>query len=175
MYMKKYNTVLAGLMCIALGACSTTERSAMNPPQTGEGYSETVGTAGASTDSSGSSLGASSSMGASGSSTGSSADTSGGGMGQSATMGSYGVVQAVEMIPRSQAAGAGAYSSGTGAYSGSNQSGGSGTATGASGDMVYRLTLRLDDGTVKSVTQESQPSIQAGDRARLANGIVQRY
>lgn len=165
MYMKKYNTVLAGLMCIALGACGTTERSAMNPPTTGEGYSET---AGASTDSSGSSSDTSGSMGASGSSTGSSAGTSGGGaMGQSATMSSYGVVQAVEMIPRSQAAG-------SGAYSGSNQSGGSGTATGASGDMVYRLTLRLDDGTVRSVTQESQPSIQAGDRVRLANGIMQR-
>jgi hypothetical protein len=165
MYIKKYNTALAGLMCVALGACSTMERSAMDSPSTGEGYSEAAGTGGA--------AGASSTMGASESASGfyaSSADRSASGaMGQSAAMSWVGVVQAVEMIPRSQATG-----SGTGTYSASKQSGGSGMATGASGDMVYRLTLRLDDGTIRSVTQEAQPSIQAGDRARLVNGMLQR-
>lgn len=82
----------------------------------------------------------------------------------------YGVVQAIDPVPRSQTMAvdsAGAMPP---------TSGGSGTAAtgGAGSDMVYRVTVRLDDGTMKAVTQETTPTYQIGDRVRLASGTIQR-
>ena len=89
-------------------------------------------------------------------------------------MTSYGVIQSIDAMPREQAFGtAGAATmGGMGA-----QSGGSGAMTGggAPGDMVYRLTLRMDDGSTRAVIQESRPGFQTGDRVRMPSSMLQRY
>jgi outer membrane lipoprotein SlyB len=47
-------------------------------------------------------------------------------------------------------------------------------ATGSSGggDRVYRITLRMDDGSTRVVTQESTPDYRAGDRVNLSSGMI---
>ncbi|WP_051781149.1 hypothetical protein [Janthinobacterium agaricidamnosum] len=98
-------------------------------------------------------------------STSSATDT---GLSSASTM--YGVVATIDNVPRSQA---GDMTSSSGA----TQSGTSGTSgsTGSANDMVYRINVRLDDGSSRSVYQETQPSYQIGDRVRLSNGALQRY
>lgn len=49
-----------------------------------------------------------------------------------------------------------------------------GGSMGSPTDKVYRVTLRLDDGTIQTVLAESMPGYKAGDRVRYANGMVQR-
>lgn len=56
--------------------------------------------------------------------------------------------------------------------------GGSGTA-GATGssmgdDKVYRVTLRMDDGTTRVVTQEKAPTYRTGDRVNMMDGVISR-
>jgi outer membrane lipoprotein SlyB len=52
--------------------------------------------------------------------------------------------------------------------------GGSGSgATGSSSDKVYRVTLRMDDGSTRVVTQETTPSYRSGDRVNLTGGVIQ--
>jgi hypothetical protein len=211
---KKYNTLLAGIMCIALSACGTTDRSSVvgaNEINSGELYGETAGgiglvtgpaiagsrPAGSSSMSgtsrssgmSGSSemsgdSGASSATGMSGASDtygsqGAAASATAPGMASAGTdtsqaaMTSYGVIQSIDAMPREQAFGtAGATMGGMSA-----QSGGSGamTGSGAPGDMVYRLTLRMDDGSTRAVIQESRPGFQTGDRVRMPSSMLQRY
>ncbi len=130
------NTVLAGLMCIALAACSTTDSGTS---MSGESYgSSATGT------------------------------TS-----QSTAMATPGVVVLIETIPRGQAGTMDNPASGT-----TSQSGTSGTAgvTGSSSDVAYRITVRLDDGTTRVMTQQAAPSFQTGDRVRMgSDGVLQRY
>lgn len=203
---KKYNTLLAGLMCIALSACGTTDRSSVvgaNEINSGELYGETAGgvglvtgpaIAGSRPSGSSSMYGTSRSSGTSGSaetagasgtsdtygSQGASASATAPGMSSGGTdmsqsaMTSYGVIQSIDAMPREQAFGtAGATMGG----SMSAQSGGSGamTGSGAPGDMVYRLTLRMDDGSTRAVIQESRPGFQTGDRVRMPSSMLQRY
>jgi outer membrane lipoprotein SlyB len=40
------------------------------------------------------------------------------------------------------------------------------------GDRVYRITLRMDDGSTRIVTQETTPDFRAGDRVNLASGGI---
>jgi hypothetical protein len=201
---KKYNMLLAGLMCLGLGACSTSpDRINASTINSGELYGETAGgvgmvtgpaMAGASASgSSGSSAmdssragssgastyGGTSSSGAygSGSSSGGAAMNSGASSGgsssadvQSPGMTSYGVIHSIDAIPRTQAFGSAASMGGVGAQSGS-----SGAMTGSSSDMVYRVTLRMDDGSTRAVIQETRPSFQTGDRVRMASNLLQRY
>lgn len=105
----------------------------------------------------------------------------------------YGVVQGIDLVPR-QSAGVGA---GTiagavvGGVIGNQIGGGTGrtaaTIAGAAGGAVagramennaqsevYRITLRMDDGTSQTLIQETQPSLRIGDRIRLVNGVVER-
>ena len=51
-----------------------------------------------------------------------------------------------------------------------------GGTTGAtmSGDRVYRITLRTDDGRTQVITQEGAPTFSTGDRVRLSSGVIQR-
>ena len=137
----KTYTLMAGLMCLALGACTSTDRNM------GSSGGEKYGSA--------------------------ATDTS-----PSQAMTAYGVVQAIDMVPRSQLSSSGASASQSDSMaSGSmaSQSGSSGTAGSASSsNMVYRITLRLDDGSSRAVMQETQPSVQIGDRVRVANGRLQR-
>jgi hypothetical protein len=192
---KKYNMLLAGLMCLGLGACSTSpDRNTANTINSGELYGETAGGVGMVTgpamagsvpagssgssgmDTSSTRSGTSSAYG-SGTSSGGAAMTSGASSGgsssadvQSPGMTSYGVIHSIDAIPRTQAFGSAAATGGVG-----GQSGGSGAMTGGSSDMVYRVTLRMDDGSTRAVIQESRPSFQTGDRVRMASNLLQRY
>ena len=40
---------------------------------------------------------------------------------------------------------------------------------GAGGQTVYRVTVRLDDGRVATVTQRNPNNLRVGDRAMVAN------
>ena len=61
--------------------------------------------------------------------------------------------------------------------SGEAQTGSSGTAgtTAGSAGNMYRVTLRLDDGSTRAIMQNSAPTYQTGDRVKMVNGLVQRY
>jgi hypothetical protein len=75
-----------------------------------------------------------------------------------------GVVQTIDQITRQDAMAMGLA---TGAAA-------AGGAMGSPTDKVYRVTLRMDDGTTQTVLAESMPSYRSGDRVRYANGTVQR-
>jgi hypothetical protein len=75
-----------------------------------------------------------------------------------------GVVQTIDQITRQDATSMG-LSAGAAAAGGS---------MGSPTDKVYRVTLRLDDGTTQTVVSESMPSYKTGDRVRYANGSVTR-
>jgi hypothetical protein len=226
---KKYNTLLAGLMCIALSACGTMDRGSVvdaGEIRSGELYGETAGNvglvtgpaiAGSRPSGSSSMSGTSSASGMSGSSempgaaeasgasgTSDSYGTSGSAgmpgpssssgesaasdtaspaaspsmssgsadMSQSSAMTSYGVIQSIDALPRTEAFGPTA-----GAPMAGSTSGGSGamTGSGAPGDMVYRVTMRMDDGSTRALIQESRPGFQTGDRVRMASNMLQRY
>ena len=117
-------------------------------------------------------------------------------LGTSSTLTGYGVVQAIDLVPR-DSTGSSGVDLGTvgGALAGGllgNQVGSgrgqtaatiAGAAGGAlvgrqleqnmrNGQQVYRITLRMDDGSLQSVTQGSQPAMRIGDRVRVVNGVV---
>jgi len=77
---------------------------------------------------------------------------------------SYGMVQAIDQMQR-QDVGVGMV--------GAAAAGG--TTSGMPTDKVYRVTVRLDDGTMQTVVLESSPSYKIGDRVRYSNGTVQAY
>lgn len=76
---------------------------------------------------------------------------------------SYGVVQAIDQMQR-QDVGAG--------LAGAAAAGGS---VGLPTDKVYRVTVRLDDGTTQMAVADSMPSYKIGDRVRYNNGMVSSY
>jgi outer membrane lipoprotein SlyB len=73
---------------------------------------------------------------------------------------SSGVVQAIDQLQR-QDVGVGML--------------GAAAAGGMPSDKVYRITMRLDDGSTQVVVVESAPSVKIGDRIRYSNGAVQPY
>ncbi|WP_229212268.1 hypothetical protein [Duganella sp. HH105] len=75
----------------------------------------------------------------------------------------YGVVQAIDQMQR-QDVGAG--------LAGAAAAGGS---VGLPTDKVYRVTVRLDDGSTQMVVADSMPSYKIGDRVRYNNGMVSSY
>ncbi|MGK5044878.1 hypothetical protein ACQ4WP_03120 [Janthinobacterium sp. GB4P2] len=54
-------------------------------------------------------------------------------------------------------------------------SGTAGSTSGAAGNMLYRITLRLDDGTPRTFMQNTQPVFQIGDRVNVQKGVMRRY
>lgn len=78
------------------------------------------------------------------------------------------MVQQIERVAR-QDAGVGVGSVGGAAVGGNALSGSS------ANDQVYRITVHLDDGTTRVMTQEMAPTFSTGDRIRIANGMIQRY
>ena len=80
-------------------------------------------------------------------------------------------VSKIEVVPR-QTSG----TAGTGGTVGSTGSAGStGTSGGTmTGERVYRITLKMDDGATQVVTQETAPSFATGDRVRMSGGAIQR-
>ncbi|MEG1114498.1 MAG: hypothetical protein RSE46_05670, partial [Janthinobacterium sp.] len=75
--------------------------------------------------------------------------------------------QSIETVPRSMDQGSADMQAGT--------SGTAGTTSGAAGNMLYRVTLRLDDGTTRTFVQNTQPAFQIGERVTVQNGVMQRY
>lgn len=158
------NTLLASL-CLGLGACaSDTSTSRSDTSGTGSSYG---GSAGTSSGASGSSAGTS----GSGSTTGGSGMTGASGMmgasGSAASQSWIGTVQSIEPMTR-QDAGIGIGSAGAAA------AGGTLGTQGAPTDRVYRVTLRLEDGTSQMVTVDTQPTYATGDRVRYSNGMLQK-
>lgn len=109
----------------------------------------------------------------------------------------YGIVQAIDMVPRESARGigigtvAGAVVGGVlGNQVGSGTGRTAATVAGVAGGalaghaienrtqgqaaQVYRVTLRMDDGTLQNLIQESAPTLRIGDRVRISNGVIER-
>ena len=174
----KKTMALAGLLC-TLAACSSTQTdSAGMNGRSGESYSNAAGTGGTGTGTGSGSGTSSSTM----SDTSAGANTASSGAGSADTRTSTAnnamnmdgsqtgvtissaTVQSIESVPR-----------GVDQGSGDMQAGSSGTAGRTSGSMQYRVTLRLDDGSLRTLMQNSQPSYQIGDHVKVVNGLLQRY
>ena len=103
-----------------------------------------------------------------------------------------GTIQSVEQVPRQQGLGLGTLAgAAVGGVLGTQVGGGSGrtvtTAAGAAGgayvgheiekrrragDQIYKVTIRMDDGTTQSFAQEAAPSVKQGDRVMITNGVL---
>jgi outer membrane lipoprotein SlyB len=80
-------------------------------------------------------------------------------------------VAAIEVMPQSSSAAAeGDTSAGASAAMGSSSGGSTGSS---SADQVYRVSLRMDDGSTQVVTQQTMPDFRTGDRVSLAGGAIQ--
>ncbi|WP_432382363.1 hypothetical protein [Duganella sp. P38] len=161
--MKKTTLCTMALCMLALTACA--DRMNNGSPG-GSAYAS-----GSSGNSSGGASGsAGSGGGASAGSTGSAASRAGAMTGaytpsQQAQSG-YGVVQAIDQMQRQDVGVSAMGAMGAAAAGGS---------TGAPTDKVYRVTVRMDDGSSQLVVVESAPSYKAGDRVRYSNGTVIAY
>lgn len=75
------------------------------------------------------------------------------------------VVMNIETVSRSSAM------AGTG--TGATTSGTSGMGrTGTESDRIYRITVRMDDGTSRTLMQERAPSFRPGDRVTVSNDMI---
>lgn len=103
-----------------------------------------------------------------------------------------GTIQSIERIPRQQGLGLGTLAgAAVGGVIGHQVGGGSGrtvtTAAGAAGgayvgheiekrrranDQIYKVTIRMDDGSTQSFAQEAAPSVRQGDRVMITNGVL---
>ncbi|MTV51786.1 hypothetical protein GM672_03460 [Massilia buxea] len=79
-----------------------------------------------------------------------------------------GVVQSIEPMSR-QSAGIGVTGS-----TGAAAAGGTVPSTAGSGNQVYRVTLRTDDGSSQSMVVETPPDYKVGDRVTYSNGAIRR-
>lgn len=178
---KQPSVVLAGMLAIALAGCSTfrssssdsgTAMSAGSNPASSSMASDSG--AGASTSASASTTEGATSTGTSttgGSSSGSATDT---GMQTQAVAPDAAPTHAmpnatvalIESVPRSATTGSSG-SSGSGSSGSSGSSGASATES-----RVYRITLRMDDGTTRVITQDGVPAFRTGDRVNMAAGVI---
>ena len=139
-------------------ASSSAGTSSPSSRTSGETGSSTAGTGSSGTGSTGST--GSSSTGSMGSS--STGSTSG--MGGSTAQTSYGTVQAIDQMQR-QDVGVGAM--------GAAAAGGA--MAGSPTDRVYRVTVRMDDGSSQLIVVDSMPPYKIGDRVRYNNGTLSPY
>jgi hypothetical protein len=142
----KKTLLLAGLACTLLVACHSTDSTSLARSNSGETYAAPAGTAPQS------SMPASSMH----------SDTDQSGMNISSA-----TVQSIVTVPRGMDQGSADMQAGT--------SGTAGSTSGAAGNMLYRVTLRLDDGTTRTFMQNTQPAFQIGDRVSVQKGVMQRY
>jgi len=117
-----------------------------------------------------------------------------GGAGKASRCATCGVVESVRTVKlRGEASGIGAVTGGlTGAVVGSTMGRGHGntamTIIGAAGGALagneieknvkkhyaYRITVRMDDGSVRTLSQSTPPVFGAGDKVRVVDGILTR-
>jgi outer membrane lipoprotein SlyB len=103
-------------------------------------------------------------------------------------------IESIEVISRSQSLGLGTLAGAAiGGLLGYQVGGGTGktvtTIAGAAGgayvghelekkqakdDRVYKVTLRMDDGTIQSFAQETEPILKQGDKVKITNGVVSK-
>ncbi len=189
--MRAKNTLaLAALSCV-LAACSSTD-SGTAMSRSGESYSNTAGSGQSSSTSSdtGSMSGTSGTSGSGSISSAGSSDMGSTGTsssdGRTSTANNAGsmdgsqsgitiasaTVLSIEPVARGMDLGSGETQAGSSGTAGSTT--GSAVA-GSAGNMMYRVTLRLDDGSTRAIMQNSAPSYQTGDRVKMVNGLVQKY
>lgn len=103
-----------------------------------------------------------------------------------------GTIQSIEVVPRTQGLGLGSLAGAAiGGLLGNQVGGGRGntvtTVAGAAGgayvghemekkrrsdDKIYKVTIRMDNGTTQSFAQEMEPSLHTGDRVTITNGVL---
>ena len=154
----KTTLLLTGLTCALLAACHSTENARLARNNSGETYAAPAGTTPQSSTPA--------------SSTASTAtDTSNAAMSNEMNQSTMNIrsatVQSIETVPRGMDQGSADMQVGT--------SGTAGSTSGAAGNMLYRVTLRLDDGTTRTFVQNTQPAFQIGDRVSVQRGVMQRY
>lgn len=162
--------LLAGLLAFGLAAC-TTDRMGMgdtagaSPTEsaTGVTYGTGTGSMGGTAGTASTASGADTGTGAMGSTDPQSAGAQASATGMAAAPANS-VVTMIEVVPRSDAA------TGAGTMAGAAVGG----TAGATGDRVYRVTLRMDDGSTRVITQESAPTFRSGDRVNLSGGEIHR-
>jgi hypothetical protein len=136
---------------------------------TGSMGTATAGTGSAGQSTTGTSTGATSgsAMGAMGTTGSTTASTMGSASTPPGTPNS--TVASIDVVPRPSGR------TGMGTVAGAAVGGATGTAgTTMTGDRVYRITLRMDDGTTQSITQEGAPAFRPGERLRVINGVILR-
>lgn len=142
------------------------DTSSYTPGSSGSGsqsnQSSTTGTMTSGSSGTAATGGASSGSGMSGSGSGLSTSGAMASSSQSAQT-SYGVVQAIDQMQRQDV---GVGSAGAAAAGGS---------VGMPTDKVYRVTVRMDDGSNQMVVVDSMPSYKIGDRVRYNNGTLSNY
>ena len=151
--MKMMNLCAAALCVLTVAACADRMNKSSNTAGSDSGYSSS-----SSSSSTGSGTAAQSMPGTAPGAAGATGMTGTGSATSSQT--SYGVVQAIDQLQR-QDVGVGVM--------------GAAAAGGMPTDKVYRITVRLDDGSTQMVVLESSPSYKIGDRIRYSNGSVQSY
>lgn len=154
MYITKQNKWVAALCMAALAGCAS-DRMSDSSSSANTGYTAPGTTAASSTAGTGSP--SSTGTGETGSSTASAG-------GASAAQASYGTVLAIDQMQR-QDVGVGA----VGAAAAGGTMGGSPT------DRVYRVTVRMDDGSSQLVVVDAMPGYKIGDRVRYNNGTLTPY
>ncbi|EEF27756.1 Sericin-1, putative [Ricinus communis] len=170
------NTTVWMMALYMLGATACADR--MNQGSSGgSGYSSGSGGTGGSASTSGSGYapgsastsGGTGSSGSMGSGTGSASGSGSmmAGPGTQQAQASYGVVQAIDQLQRQDV--------GVSAMGASGAAAAGGTMGGSPTDKVYRITLRMDDGSSQMIVEESMPGYKIGDRVRYSNGSVQAY
>jgi hypothetical protein len=171
---KQQSVVLAGVLALALAGCGSMRGSKMPEDSAGatsSGTSSTMGSGASSTSSTGSgasSTGTASSEGGAGSMAGTASGSTASPQTQqmpgsappaAGTTAPNAMVMAIEAVPKQ----------GTGAVGGS----GTGTTGSSMGEeKMYRVTLRMDDGTTTVVTQATPPTFRMGDRVNMTDGTI---
>lgn len=172
---KGQSVLLASLVALAVAACSSTGMYDSNTTASDMGASQGGG-AGAvnSTSDSGTAASADtfdsygrSSAATTGSGTAQAGTTQAGTTSSSTTMAPNSTVTSIEVMQRQP----GTVTSGA-TVVGSSGTGATGSST--TGDRMYRITLRMDDGSTQVITQEWAPSFVTGDRVRTTSGAIQR-
>jgi outer membrane lipoprotein SlyB len=170
------HALLVALVALALGACSSTKSDMANQASSTRTETSTTTTDTAalpatpampSPDSSVTGSAGSNAMPAT-AATGNSMPDQTGYTPSPAMANANSVVTLIEAMPRQNA------NAGDMTGSGTSGSSGSGSTAGGANDKVYRVTLHMDDGSTRIITQEVAPTYRAGDRVRLENGMVMR-
>ncbi|KAB8047322.1 hypothetical protein GCN78_22475 [Janthinobacterium rivuli] len=154
----KTTLLLTGLTCALLAACHSTENASLARSNSGETYAAPAGT----TPQSSTPASSTASIDTGNAMSNEMAQST-----QSTMNISYATLQSIETVPRSMEQGSADMQAGT--------SGTAGTTSGAAGNMLYRVTLRLDDGTTRTFVQNTQPAFQIGERVTVQKGVMQRY